>query len=572
MAEMNNIKNLKYLIPAENLGVFVYPLLHGMQELLTANMAKINQYDLKIHGLDINFLRDKIRFEIIEAATEYTNALLLNNREPDGNDNVISRGSYKLETTPIFQTGHAPIFYPPGIWIKNHLVDFLAKNYNGIGINVVMDNDTPAEDFVQFPNLTTEHVSVKSIKGIDIPKGLAFEETNYCSIRTDRDIKALYCEINDKFSSAINDSKAQDTIRKYIDLLNESLKLTENLGESLTFARRRFEVDYGLQNLEIPISKICETEGFLIFFLALASESDRFANVYNSKLGKYRKENNIRSIANPLPNLKVNEGLIELPFWIWKENSLRKKVYARKTGNNHVDILLDNTEFSDSQKTDKSKTEGIIHFQTIKIGDFKQNLKTLKDMANAGFKIRPKALANTMFLRLFFADVFVHGIGGAKYDIVTNCIIEDFFCVSPPDYVVVSATLFPPVEKLDVDNSSLQKIENDLKQMKHNPDKHLTEKQLKNKNIKGLILEKKRLIEDNPKGGNDSKKKFLRLKEINAKLSAHIKHEFTKKESERNILKNKLNYNSVINNRNYPIFIYPEEFLKKFYKNAFSLE
>ena len=36
-----------------------------------------------------------------------------------------------------------------------------------------------------------------------------------------------------------------------------------------------------------------------------------------------------------------------------------------------------------------------------------------------GIKLRSRALTTTMFVRLFLADAFLHGIGGAKYDEVT---------------------------------------------------------------------------------------------------------------------------------------------------------
>ena len=40
--------------------------------------------------------------------------------------------------------------------------------------------------------------------------------------------------------------------------------------------------------------------------------------------------------------------------------------------------------------------------------------------------MRTRALATTLFARLLLADVFIHGIGGAKYDQVTDEICEDF--------------------------------------------------------------------------------------------------------------------------------------------------
>lgn len=56
----------------------------------------------------------------------------------------------------------------------------------------------------------------------------------------------------------------------------------------------------------------------------------------------------------------------------------------------------------------------------------------------------------TCFLRLFMADQFVHGIGGARYDQVTDRVIERWFGLRAPAFAVTTATLlFPTVSGED---------------------------------------------------------------------------------------------------------------------------
>ena len=45
-----------------------------------------------------------------------------------------------------------------------------------------------------------------------------------------------------------------------------------------------------------------------------------------------------------------------------------------------------------------------------------------------------------MFARLAVADLFIHGIGGAKYDELTDAIGERFFGIQLRPYMVVSGT------------------------------------------------------------------------------------------------------------------------------------
>jgi hypothetical protein len=59
-------------------------------------------------------------------------------------------------------------------------------------------------------------------------------------------------------------------------------------------------------------------------------------------------------------------------------------------------------------------------------------------------RLAPRALTLTMLLRLVVADQFVHGIGGARYDQVTDALVACHFGVEPPRFAVTTATLYFP--------------------------------------------------------------------------------------------------------------------------------
>ena len=61
-----------------------------------------------------------------------------------------------------------------------------------------------------------------------------------------------------------------------------------------------------------------------------------------------------------------------------------------------------------------------------------ENISRLRALISKGIKIRPKAIVNTMYSRMFLSDLFIHGIGGATYDFITDEIIRGFFGVGPP--------------------------------------------------------------------------------------------------------------------------------------------
>jgi len=47
-------------------------------------------------------------------------------------------------------------------------------------------------------------------------------------------------------------------------------------------------------------------------------------------------------------------------------------------------------------------------------------------------------------MRLFIADQFVHGIGGAQYDQVSDRVIATFLGITPPHFAVATATAYFP--------------------------------------------------------------------------------------------------------------------------------
>jgi hypothetical protein len=159
------------------------------------------------------------------------------------------------------------------------------------------------------------------------------------------------------------------------------------LADFITHPRRKLEESlFGVRNLELPVGRLAETEAFRIFAAHLSANAGRFREIYNRALCDYRERFNVRNPVEPTPDLRDGE----LPLWTWEPGGRRRPA----TG-----------------------------------------------IEGPGRKIRPRALAMTMFFRLFCCDLFIHGMGGARYEPVNDVIIREFFGVEPPPYVAASATL-----------------------------------------------------------------------------------------------------------------------------------
>jgi hypothetical protein len=72
-------------------------------------------------------------------------------------------------------------------------------------------------------------------------------------------------------------------------------------------------------------------------------------------------------------------------------------------------------------------------------------VEPLKELCAGGVRLRPRALATTLFSRFLLADLFLHGIGGAKYDELSDAIAEDFFGHRPPPFLTLTATFHLPL-------------------------------------------------------------------------------------------------------------------------------
>lgn len=179
---------------------------------------------------------------------------------------------------------------------------------------------------------------------------------------------------------------------------------------------------------ETYVSVVAETPEFYRFALAWMAEAERLAGVYNDQLATYRRLRRYRSQANPFPNLRRYGEQIEIPFWCRGPGDERADLFVVPGARGRV---LLRTRHGELARLDLSEPEA-----------------AMDALARAGLGIRPKAVPLTMFMRLFASDLFVHGVGGGRYDHITDGVIRGWLGVEPPRYAVVSASLpleLPPL-------------------------------------------------------------------------------------------------------------------------------
>jgi hypothetical protein len=92
-----------------------------------------------------------------------------------------------------------------------------------------------------------------------------------------------------------------------------------------------------------------------------------------------------------------------------------------------------------------------------------------------GIKLRPRALITTMYARLVLSDLFIHGIGGAKYDELTDLIIRRFFGIEPPSYVTATSTFRLPIDRPHVSLADVRQSAQRIRDLSYRPESFLND-------------------------------------------------------------------------------------------------
>ncbi|MFQ5962886.1 MAG: hypothetical protein ACE5KZ_01215 [Candidatus Scalinduaceae bacterium] len=536
-----------FVIPKKDKEIFIKPIYKDIPGLIELNKERFQSYNFNINGIPFSKFRKQARTEILKKAREYSEKLWFTCSKLK----IISKkdlpsihNSYTPDKT-IIQTGHPPILAHPGIMVKNKLVNSISKSVNGIGINMVVDNDGCHDNYLNIPKINGLSSSMEKIEFVSRLYNLAFEEVRYTDATQLTAFKKNVLRI-------ISNPDMKKTFKDFIDMVIALSKETKSLGDLFTYSIHSYLQRFSISNLEIPVSLISETESFLNFFLHIVGDIRNFVRIYNAKLGEYRKLKKISSKANPLPDLMVKEDMIELPFWIWKKNEPRERLFASVTSDKHVSLVSENIVVADLDFYGKVNSS--------------ENLRKIKILINAGMKIRPKAIITTMYSRMFFSDLFIHGVGGAKYDLVTDEIIRAFFGVEPPGHATITATLHLPYKPYNASGKDIRVLKQDINDMNYNPERYAPRETMEDVGMRSMISEKKDLIARETHDSKERRWIFNRLKQLNALMKEKIKPLIDEKETEIEQIEKKLMYNSIVTNREYLFCIYPESMLRELFK------
>lgn len=419
--------------PREHGEALVMPPLNSTSQIWDDNRKLLKTHEFQINGINASEFRVRARRHLVATASAYSSQY---------------RDVPETDLDRIILSGHQPRLFHPGVWFKNFALSSLGQKFQATAVNLIVDNDLCGLSRESIPRIVNENEATTTSIPYDAAGGnLPFEN------RTIVD-RTVFDSFASRLAQAISPTVPQPIVHSLWRHTRTYTDPAQRLGHSLAAARHKLEEQYDLQTLEIPLSQVCQSIEFASFTAEILSQISDFQSAYNESLHEYREVHRIRSHSHPVPELEVTHEGFETPFWIWsREKPVRRGLYVSINGNR---LTLTNRDEISIRLSEKGLSQQLF------------------DLAAQGIAIRPRALMTTMYSRLILSDLFLHGIGGSKYDQLTDAIITRFWKCLPPVFMTLTATMKLPFEFEKVTPQDIAKDDQLLRELRFHPEKHIT--------------------------------------------------------------------------------------------------
>jgi hypothetical protein len=516
------------------------PRLHGESLIRprlgdAADLVRINIERAATYPVEIASLRERAREQLLGDAKRYTRAY----REVDFAASADSS---------IVMAGHQPTLFHPGVWFKNFALHRVGALTGSIAVNLVVDSDVAGPSSIRVPrrNESSGSLSFASIPYDRGGGGVPYEQ----ALVHDRD---LFDAFDRSVVESIAGVVADPLVTSLWKHAREAINRCGYAGCALAQARHRLESDLGLRTLEVPQSVVCRGEAFASFVMQILRDLPRFHECYNRSAEFYRRAHGIRSTAHPVPNLSRDGDWYEAPLWVYGNQSpKRRSVWIRIASAGGV------MEISDRDKRNRK----------IESPNSASSVEAFMALASPEFKIRSRALVTTMYARMVLSDLFLHGIGGGKYDQLGDLISRAFWGLAPPEFMVISSTvLLPGHEQMPVAviDDQLRKLIRKRRDLRYQPERFAGSGGI----TPEMISQKRELLSSIPPPGQRARwhQEITAMNQAMASTLESVRREL---DVERIHLDGKRREAGVWNSREHSFCVYPLGYLTETYARMLS--
>jgi hypothetical protein len=510
--------------PRDNGAVVAEPPLSEVGRLLASNRQQLDRTPARFLGRAWDDLRRQARQSGLEAAQAY----LREAGEPIP----------PAENFSLLMAGHQPELFHPGVWVKNFALYGLARRHGAVPVNLIVDNDSVKSTALHVPSL------------YDIPHlvRVAFDRTTLEIPYEERPVldEEQFTSLPARVPWEWNFTPI---LRDFWTAARQQGARTQMLGERLVGARRAWERRWGCHNLEVPVSRICRTEPFAWFACHLLDDLPRFHTIHNECVRAYRQQYGIRSRIHPVPDLGTEGDWLETPFWAWRQGEQRRGRLMARRNTLGVELRVGSESWGTLPLS--------IEYSALST---QYLVNAWQALEHGGCKVRPRALTNTLYARLFLCDLFIHGIGGGKYDELTDEIARQFYGIELPGFLVLSATLLLPIPFRAARPDDCRRLAHELRDLHWNPQRHASLDSAAAK----LALQKQAWINQQPDTRQGRRERFHLLRELTEHLrefTGHREQELSRDLAHR---EQQVQANTLLQRRDYAFCLYPEALLRAF--------
>jgi hypothetical protein len=430
--------------PSSDGALLTDPSLENAGEALDANASRLNRWDYDFQGRRANRLRTMARAQVMALAKRYHEA------------NGLDWPDAPAQPPRLVVTGHQPELFHPGVWVKNFAVAGLAKANQGVGLNLIVDNDIP-----KGPSIRVPHRDGETLRALPVAFDVWAGEVPY-EDQTIQD-EALFASFADRARETLGDLISDPVLDDFWPRVLRRRESTDRVGLRFALARGEVEAEWGALNVEVPLGQVCESEAFLWFASHLLAHLPRFQATHNAALARYRAAYGLRSKNHPVPALARQGEWLEAPFWVWRAEVPRRRPLMARMLPRTIELRI------------AGEDQPFIEVPLAADRDACCAIDDLQTLPGQGIRLRTRALTTTMFARYLLGDLFVHGIGGAKYDELGDEVARGFFQIEPPTFLTLSMTQWLGLEADPATIDRFRLVNQKIRDLDWNPDRHLPE-------------------------------------------------------------------------------------------------
>lgn len=220
--------------------VLLEPPLSQCFPLPLANRNVAETWDSDFFGKSLTALRSEARRVLLKLATEHTSQYAECNAASNPDSLIV-------------MTGHQPRLFHPGVWAKNFAISRFAEKANGVAVQVIIDNDLMRDHSLRAPTGSLESPSV-AVEPFD-----QFQEPLPFEARYVQDLSTLETFAS-RLSKRVHTLIDRPLVERIWPTVVETVRSGAPLGLAFAQARHQLERTWGVDTIEVPLSRLCETE------------------------------------------------------------------------------------------------------------------------------------------------------------------------------------------------------------------------------------------------------------------------------------------------------------------------